>query len=128
MQTTKKLFALLIAGTLLLSLACTKNGEPTYTIEYRIENADDYLRTINYMDASNTMVGFGYDANSSVASKTITVTKPFVAELDVYAENRSLRDRTYQLVILVDGVPMANKTLYIGIFDYDSANLKFALE
>ena len=128
MQTTKKLLAFLIASSLLFSLSCSKNTEPTYTVEYRIENADDYLRSIKYMDASKTMVSIGDAADFPGGSKTITVTKPFVAELEVYGENRSVQSRIYKLVILVDGVPKANKTLYIGIFDDDTANVKFELE
>jgi len=127
MQTTKKLFPLLIAGSLVLSLACTKNIDlTTYTVEYRIENADEFLRSIKYMDASKNLVMLDA-ADFPGGFKTITVTKPFVAELEVYAENRSIQSRIYRLVVLVDGVPVANETLYVPIFDEGSAKVKFEL-
>jgi len=128
MQTTKKLFTLLIAGSVIMSLACSKNTEPTYTVEYRIENADNDLRYVKYMDASKTLVSLSNAADFPGGSKSIRVTKPFVAELEVYAENRSLQPGIYELIILVDGVPKANKTLYVGILDWGLANLQFSVE
>ena len=127
MQNAKKLFALLIAGSLIMSLSCSKNTEPTYTVEYRIGNVDDDLRYIKYKDASNNMVMRGA-ADFPGGSKTIIVTKPFVAEMEVYAESRSLQPEIYELTILVDGVPKANKTLYVGILDWGLANLQFSVE
>ena len=128
MQTTKKLFALLIAGSLVLSLACSKNTEPTYTVEYRIGNADNDLRSIKYRDASKDMVLLGNAAEFPGGSKSIRVTKPFDAELEIYSENRSLQPGIYELTILVDGVPKANKTLYVGILDWGLANVQFKVE
>ena len=129
MQTTKKLFASIIASSLVLLMACTKNTDlTTYTVEYRIENADEYLRTIKYMDASKNMVMLGDAADFPGGFTTITVTKPFVAELEVYAENRSIQSRIYRLLVLVDGVPVANETLYVAIFDEGSASVKFELK
>ena len=92
----------------------THSPPPTFEVEYRIQNFDDKITSVRYIDADGTSITLGNPlANFPGGTKTIKVTKPFTAELEFFVANGSFSTRHYTLFIYVDGVIETNKQVSV---------------
>ena len=127
MQRAKFLLAVLFAGTLFLSLSCSKSDDQTYTVEYKLQGNYDYVQSLRYRDATGNMVIIDDPALIGNGIFTVTVTKPFDAQMNVVVNNSSVTLELYILSIAIDGVEKSTVKMHVPLFDANSQTIGFSL-
>jgi len=125
MRTTKILLALFFASTLILCMSCSKDIDNTHTLEYKIEGFDMFCIQVKYMDADGNVVTTTDPAEFPGGVKKLTVTKPFLGAFELNVNNSSIRNRSYELSIVIDDEPQLSKTLFVPSFDSKSSYLEY---
>jgi len=125
MRMTKMLLALFFASTLILSMSCSKNIDNTHTLEYKIEGFDMYCIQVRYMGADGNIVTTSDPAEFPGGIKTMTVTKPFLGAFELMVDNSSIRNRSYELSIVIDGEPQMSKSMFVPSFDSKTDYLEY---
>ena len=125
MRTTKMLLALFFASTTILSMSCSKNIDNTHTLEYKIEGFDEFCIQVRYMDADGNIVTTTDPAEFPGGIKTLTVSKPFLGGFELIVDNSSIRNRDYELSIVIDGEPQLSKSMFVPSFESKTHYLEY---
>lgn len=126
MRTLKNLFSVLILATFVISCSSSGDGNTT-KVKYQISGIDNLITQIKYTKGNvTTVIVTNYNNfGGGTDSKTTSVNRPFIANLEVTVNNTSSSSRYYTLSIYVDdmlyhatGLTVPPGTISTGVANY----------
>ena len=81
---------------------------------------------MKYRDATGNMTLIN-DVPAIMKGITVTVAKPFKAQMELWIENNSAGAQGYRLQIFVDGVEKLNEFMAVKVLETKSQKLEFDL-
>lgn len=112
-----------------LAISCT-NDDPLAKVKYKINGFDSSITQIKYNVFGGTVtVADPQDFANGGDSRTQDINVlPFDAKLQVAASNTTASDKTYNLIIYVDGVSKANFNLVVPANSTASGEVLYTVE
>lgn len=108
MKTLKILFSVLLVSV--FTVSCSSDDDNSTKVKYEIVGLDNSVTEIKYKKGNGsieTVTDFEAFANGG-STKTVSVsTFPFTADLEVTVNNTTSNNKTYTLVIYVNGASTA---------------------
>jgi hypothetical protein len=127
MKSLKILFSVLLLAV--IAPSC-ESDDPLATVKYQINGLDNSVTQIKYDMVGGTINvtsinQFGGGGDSKSISVNIL---PFTAHLEAAVNNNTATDKTYNLIIYVNGVAKANYNLNVPANSVGTGEVEFVVE